>query len=315
MMNADKRSLGLLERLPEVRGRYSENVPLAGITWFRVGGPAEVMFRPLDADDLVAFLEARPEDVPVTVIGVGSNLLVRDGGIPGVVVRLGRGFASIEIEGATVRAGGAALDVNVALACREAEVAGLEFLRGVPGTIGGALRMNAGAYGGEIADVLVSLEAVDLAGKVQRRGRAEIGFAYRHCDLPEDWIFTAATLRGRPGERQAIMQQMAKIDVAREESQPLRSRTGGSTFVNPEGAKAWELIERAGCRGLRRGGAMVSEKHCNFLVNSGCASAADLEALGEEVRRRVFESSDVMLEWEIRRLGRYAGERPREVDG
>ena len=314
MMSADKRSPSLLERLPEVRGRYSENVPLAGITWFRVGGPAEVVFRPIDVGDLMAFLEARPEDVPITVIGVGSNLLVRDGGIEGVVVRLGRGFAGIAVDGATVRAGGAALDVNVALTCRDAEVAGLEFLRGVPGTIGGAVRMNAGSYGREIADVLVDAEAVDLSGRRHTLARADITFGYRCSDLPEDWIFTAATLRGRPGERAAIMERMAEINAAREESQPVRTRTGGSTFINPEGAKAWELIEQAGCRGLRRGGAMVSEKHSNFFINGGCATAADLETLGEEVRRRVFETSGVMLEWEIRRLGRHLDEPASEVD-
>ena len=313
MMSSSKRRLSLVERLPPVRGRYAENVPSAGITWFRVGGPAEVMFRPADLDDLVGFLKARPGDVPLTVIGVGSNLLVRDGGIDGVVVRLGRGFAAIEIEGSTVRAGAAALDINVARTCRDAGIAGLEFLRGVPGTIGGALRMNAGAYGREIADVLVDAEAVDPSGQVHALSCRDMGFGYRRSRVPEDWIFTAARLRGRPGERSEIMARMAEIEVAREESQPLRVRTGGSTFLNPEGAQAWELIDKAGCRGLRRGAAMVSEKHCNFLINSGSASAADLEALGEEVRRRVAEATGVRLEWEIRRIGRHAGRRPKET--
>ncbi len=313
MTPSQKRRPSLLERLPPVRGRYSENVPLSGVTWFRVGGPAEVMFRPEDLGDLLAFLEAKPAEVRVTVVGVGSNLLVRDGGIDGVVVRLGRGLAAIDIEGCAVHVGAGALDVTVAHACRDAGVAGLEFLRGVPGTIGGALRMNAGAYGREVSDVFESARAVDPTGALHALDRDDMGFAYRHTGVPDDWIFVAAQLRGQKGEREAIMAEMAKIDVAREESQPLRTRTGGSTFINPEGAKAWELIERVGCRGLRRGGAMVSEKHCNFLINTGTATAADLEALGEEVRRRVAESTGVMLEWEIRRVGRHLNEAPREV--
>lgn len=316
MMAAKPRSERLVERLPPVRGRYRENVPLADVTWFRVGGPAEVVFRPADADDLAEFLSRRPADVPVTVVGVGSNLLVRDGGVAGVVVRLGRGFAGIEITGARVRAGAAALDVNVAVACRDAGVAGLEFLRGIPGTVGGALRMNAGAYGCETGDVLVAAEAVDPTGRTHRLGRDEMGFGYRSCAVPEEWIFTAAEFEGRPGRPRDIAERMDRIAEARESSQPLRARTGGSTFKNPEGAKAWELIQEAGCRGLRRGGAMVSEQHCNFLVNTGGATAADLEGLGEEVRRRVAEVTGVTLEWEIRRIGRPAGpagERVREV--
>ncbi|HUK09941.1 MAG TPA: UDP-N-acetylmuramate dehydrogenase [Stellaceae bacterium] len=293
----------LIDRLPSVRGRLSENVPLAGVTWFRVGGPAEVLFRPADAADLAAFLAAKPADVPVTVIGVASNLLVRDGGVAGVVVRLGRGFAGIEAEGTDVRAGAGALDLNVALAARDAGIAGLEFLSGIPGTIGGALRMNGGAYGSEIKDVLVLAEAFDPAGRRHVLAPAEMRLSYRHCGVPEDWIFIAAVLAGRAGDRVQIERRMAEIERERNASQPIRSRTGGSTFANPPGQKAWELIDRAGCRGLRRGGAMVSEKHANFLINTGAASAADIEGLGEEVRRRVFESFGIALEWEIRRIG------------
>ena len=297
----------LLGRLPAVRGRYSENAPLANITWFRVGGPAEVMFRPADPEDLAHFLAHRPAGLPVTVLGVGSNLLVRDGGVPGVVIRLGRGFNAVEAEGDSLLAGAAMLCPNLALAALEAGIAGLEFLSGVPGSLGGALRMNAGAFGGEIKDVLVWAEALDTEGRLHRLAPEAMGHAYRSCAVPEGWIFLRALLRGTPGEREAIRTRMAAIQAERDASQPLRTRTGGSTFKNPPGAKAWRLIDAAGCRGLRRGDAQVSDKHCNFLVNLGGASAADLEALGEEVRRRVRESSGVALEWEIRRIGRPAG--------
>lgn len=298
----------LIDRLPKVRGRLTEDAPLAGITWFRVGGSAEIMFRPADIDDLAAFLAGKPADVPVTVIGVGSNLLVRDAGVPGVVIRLGRGFAEISRDGPMVRAGAAALDLNVALFAREAGLGGLEFLSGVPGTIGGALRMNAGAYGREMKDVTLAAEAVDLRGRRQYLTHRALGFGYRHCSAPEDWIFVAAELKGEAEEPAEIQRRMNQINTAREESQPLRTRTGGSTFANPtdpraHGRKAWELIDAAGCRGLRRGGAMVSQKHCNFLINTGTATATELEALGEEVRARVFEKFGVMLEWEIRRIG------------
>ncbi|MEX2200146.1 MAG: UDP-N-acetylmuramate dehydrogenase [Dongiaceae bacterium] len=296
----------LIERLPPVRGRLTENAPLAGITWFRVGGPAEIMFRPADRDDLLAFLAALPDDVPVTAIGVGSNLLVRDGGVPGVVLRLGRGFAGIETSGTRVVAGAAALDINVAAQAADAGIAGLEFLSGVPGTIGGALRMNAGAYGREIGDVLVEGEIVDVRGRLRRLERDAFGLSYRHCDLPAGTIFLSATLQGSTGDPAAIRARMAEIRNAREASQPIRTRTGGSTFANPRdgsGRKAWALIDAAGCRGLRLGGAQVSELHCNFLINSGNATAADLEALGEEVRCRVLAHAGVELEWEIRRIG------------
>ena len=302
MMTA-RRAQNLIERLPPVRGRLTAEAPLAPVTWFRVGGPAEVLFRPADAEDLAEFLAKRPAEVPVTVIGVASNLLVRDDGVEGVVVRLGRGFAAIEISGARVTAGAGVLDLNVAIAARAAGV-GLEFLSGIPGTIGGALRMNAGAYGREIKDVLESATALDYAGVRHALSLTEMGLGYRHCGVPEDWIFVGATLRGQAADRDAIQRRMAEIQSDREASQPIRARTGGSTFANPPGHKAWELIDRAGCRGLTRGGAMVSEKHTNFLINSGTATATDIEGLGEEVRRRVFEKFGVTLEWEIRRIGR-----------
>ncbi len=302
MMAAERTASPLLEGLPPVRGRLEENAPLAAITWFRVGGPAEVMFEPADEDDLANFLAARPAEAQVTVIGLAANLLVRDGGVPGVVVRLGRPFAHVGVDGAELRAGAGAVNRNVALACRDAGIAGLEFLSGVPGTIGGALRMNAGAYGREMKDVTVAAEALDGQGGRHLLSPAELGFAYRSSAVPEDWIFTGAVLRGRPGDREEIARRIDDIAAERDLSQP-RHRTGGSTFVNPPGAKAWELVERGGCRGLKMGGAMVSEKHCNFLINTGRATAADLEGLGEEVRRRVLEATGVALEWEIKRIG------------
>lgn len=307
MMAAAAHNQHLIDRLPPVRGRLSSNASLANVTWFAVGGPAEVLFKPADRDDLAAFLAAKPADVPVTVIGVGSNLLVRDGGVPGIVVRLGRGFTDIDVDGDEVTVGAAALDIHVATTCVEAGVGGLEFLSGVPGTIGGALRMNAGAYGREMKDVVLWAEALDAQGGVHRLSLDELGFTYRHCAVAEGWLFTAARLKGERREPQAIAQSIADIRAAREDSQPLRTKTGGSTFANPPGQKAWELIDRAGCRGLRRGGAMVSEKHCNFLINTGGATAADIESLGEDVRRRVLETSGVTLEWEIRRIGLKGG--------
>lgn len=293
----------LIDRLPTVRGRYTENAPLNGVTWFRVGGTAEVMFRPADRDDLVAFLRDKPEDVPVTVFGVGSNLLVRDGGISGVVLRLGRGFADITTEGQDVLCGAAALDLNVATAAKLESIGGVEFLCGIPGTIGGALRMNAGAYGREIKDVLVWAEAVDQQGNIHRLLPADMGFAYRKSSVPADWIFLGARLNGRTDDPTAIATRMSEIQASRSESQPIRNRTGGSTFKNPPGEKAWQLIDQAGCRGLKQGGAMVSELHCNFLINTGSATADDIETLGEKVRAKVLETSGITLEWEIRRIG------------
>jgi UDP-N-acetylmuramate dehydrogenase len=293
----------LIERLPAVRGRLTADAPLAPTTWFRVGGPAEVLFKPADAEDLIAFLAGRPADVAVTVIGVGSNLLVRDGGVPGVVIRLGRDFAGIDIEGNRVAVGAGALDLTVATAAWEAGLTGLEFLSGVPGTIGGALRMNAGAYGGEMKDIVISARGVDGKGQVHAFDAADLGFAYRRSAVADDIIFLDAVLAGMPGDAEAIAQRMAAIRAMREDSQPLRTRTGGSTFANPPAGKAWELIDAAGCRGLVKGGAQVSDKHCNFLINTGTASAADIEDLGEEVRRRVLATSGVELHWEIRRIG------------
>jgi UDP-N-acetylmuramate dehydrogenase len=304
MMAARRVSDRLIDRLPPVRGRITADAPLAPVTWFRVGGAAEILFRPADEEDLAEFLAHRPQGVPVTVLGVASNLLVRDGGIPGVVIRLGRGFVAVGCAGATVRAGAGALDVNIALACREAGIAGLEFLSGIPGTLGGALRMNAGAYGREIKDVLRGAIALDGTGSRHAITATELGLAYRHCAASADWIFIAAELAGSLGESSEIGRRMDEIRTAREASQPIRARTGGSTFANPPGHKAWELIDRAGCRGLTRGGAQVSEKHANFLINTGSATAADLEGLGEEVRRRVFEATGLTLEWEIKRVGR-----------
>jgi UDP-N-acetylmuramate dehydrogenase len=311
MTAAAKLPDGLLARLPPVRGRYAANAPLGRATWFRAGGHAEVLFRPADADDLALFLAQRPPDAPLTVIGVGSNLLVRDGGVPGVTIRLGREFAKIAADGARLRAGAGALDSSVALAACEAGIAGLEFLSGVPGTIGGALRMNAGAFGREMKDVTVAATALDGKGVRHELDNAALGFAYRRSAVPEDWIFVAAVLAGAPGDPGVIAARLAEIRRAREESQPVRAATGGSTFKNPggknpEGMKAWELIDRAGCRGLRRGQAMVSEKHCNFLINAGGAKADEIERLGEEVRRRVKDATGVELEWEIRRIGRPA---------
>jgi UDP-N-acetylmuramate dehydrogenase len=303
MIAPEKERARLIERLPRVQGRISQNATLASLTWFRVGGPAEVLFRPADPRDLAAFITAKPADVAVTVIGVASNLLIRDGGIAGVVVRLGRGFADIAVEGADIVAGAGALDRNVALSAQEAGISGLEFLCGIPGTIGGGLRMNAGAYGTEFKDVLIEAQAIDSAGVLQRLTPAELGLSYRHCSLPEDWIFVGARLRGRAGDPVMIGKRMGEIEAARTASQPIRARTGGSTFANPTGHQAWELIAGAGCRGLVRGGAQVSEKHANFLINAGNATAADLEGLGEEVRRRVHAQFGITLEWEIRRVG------------
>ena len=296
----------LIDRLPQVRGRLAENAPLGPLTWFRVGGPAEVLFRPADAEDLAQFVAGTPPDVPVTVIGVGSNLLVRDGGIRGVVVRLGRGFAEVTRAGDTVEAGAGALDLNVALSAQGWGVQGLEFMSGIPGTVGGALRMNAGAYGREMVDVTIAAEAVDEKGSLRRLTPAELGHTYRHSAVPESWIFTKAILKSEPGDPQRIQERLYEIRAQREASQPVRARTGGSTFANPPGEKAWQLIDKAGLRGFRVGGAQVSEKHCNFLINTGEATAADIERLGEEIRSRVFAMSGIELRWEIRIIGEVA---------
>jgi UDP-N-acetylmuramate dehydrogenase len=290
---------------PNLRGRLTADAPLAPFTWFRVGGPAEVLFSPADEDDLAYVLERLPEDIPVTVVGLGSNLIVRDGGVAGVVVRLGgRAFGAIETIGDhRVSAGAAAPDAHVARVAAEAGIDGLAFLRGVPGSIGGALRMNAGAHGGETRETLVEARGVDRSGARRVFTNAQMGFSYRHSKTPDDVIFTRATFQGRRGDPVAIKTEMERITAAREASQPIREKTGGSTFKNPAGRKAWQLIDAAGCRGLVVGDAQVSTLHCNFLINRGGATAADIEALGEEVRRRVKASSGVELEWEIRRLG------------
>jgi UDP-N-acetylmuramate dehydrogenase len=302
MMTAAKSRTHLIDRLPKPRGRIAADAPLGPQTWFRTGGPAEVLFRPADVEDLAGFLHGVPADVPVMALGVGSNLLVRDGGVKGVVIRLMRGFTDITPIDGGLRAGGGAPDLNIALTARDQSLAGLEFLSGIPGTIGGAFATNAGAYGGDLASVLISAEAVDRRGNRHIVDAKSLGFGYRHSEAPADWIFTAAHLRAARGDQLEIARRIAEIDSARSETQP-RSRTGGSTFMNPDGHKAWELIDRAGCRGLRMGGAQVSEKHTNFLINTGDATAADIEALGEEVRRRVLEQSGVRLKWEIRRIG------------
>lgn len=289
--------------LPPVRGTYAENAPLKDLVWFRAGGNAEILFRPADANDLATFLYAKPADLRVTVIGVGSNLLVRDGGIPGVVIRLPAAFGKIGVDGTRIRAGAAALDSAVARAAADAGIAGLEFLRGVPGTIGGALRMNAGCYGRELKDVVVEASAIDAHGQWHKLDVSGMGFTYRHSAVAEDWIFVEAVLEGTHDTPDAVRARMNALVEQREASQPVKSKTGGSTFKNPPGHKAWQLIEDAGCRALTHGDAQVSEKHCNFLINRGNATAADLEALGEEVRARVKEKSGVTLEWEIKRVG------------
>ncbi len=295
----------ILALAPELRGRLAANAPIAEATWFRVGGPAQVLFSPADEEDLAYLLSALPREIVVTTIGLGSNLIVRDGGVEGVVVRLGgRAFNAIDVLGdCRVVAGAAAPDPFVAKAAAAAGVDGLAFLRGVPGSIGGALRMNAGAHGGEIRDVLIEAIGVDRTGARRAFSNAEMGLSYRQCSAPDDVVFTRAAFQGRPGDSAAILEEMERITRAREASQPIREKTGGSTFKNPPGAKAWELIDKAGCRGLTVGDAQVSPMHCNFLINRGKATAADLEALGEQVRRRVRELSGVTLEWEIRRLG------------
>jgi UDP-N-acetylmuramate dehydrogenase len=289
--------------MPDLRGRILPNQSLAELTWFRVGGPAQLLFMPENEADLSYFLAQLPAEIPVTVIGLGSNLIVRDGGVPGAVIRLGRGFGDIAIEDTRIRAGAAVPDVKVARAAQEAGIAGLSFMRGIPGGVGGALCMNGGAYGRETRDVLVEARAVDRAGRIHVLSNADMHYAYRHCGAPDDFIFTQGSFAGERGDPAVIAAEMEKITESREATQPVKSRTGGSTFKNPPGHKAWQLIDAAGCRGLRSGGAQVSEMHCNFLINLGNASAADIETLGETVRRRVQEKSGLELDWEIKRIG------------
>jgi len=290
--------------LPKVRGKLSADAPLAPLVWFKSGGNAQWLFEPADTDDLADFLAGLDPEVPVMALGLGSNLIVRDGGVPGVVVRLGKPFARVErVDATTLKCGGGASGILVSSSARDAGIAGVEFLRSIPGTVGGFVRMNGGAYGRETADILVECEVVLRSGERQTLAVDALGYTYRHSELPEGAVLVSATFRGEPGDPQAIQAEMDRIAAAREESQPLRSKTGGSTFKNPPGDKAWRLVDAAGCRGLRKGGAQVSEKHTNFLLNTGDATSADIEGLGEEVRAKVKAASGVELEWEIQRVG------------
>ncbi|KUO54220.1 MAG: UDP-N-acetylenolpyruvoylglucosamine reductase [Sphingomonadales bacterium BRH_c42] len=295
----------MADTLPRVRGKLTAKAPLAPLVWFKSGGAADWLFEPADADDLCDFLRALDPEVPVMALGLGSNLIVRDGGVPGVVVRLGKAFAKVEmLDAVTMKCGGGASGILVSSTARDAGIGGLEFLRSIPGTVGGFVRMNGGAYGREVKDVLVECEVVLRSGELVTLPLAALGYSYRHSELPEGAVVVSATFRGHPEAPEAIKAEMDRIAASREQSQPLRSKTGGSTFKNPDGKKAWELVDAAGCRGLAVGGAQVSEKHTNFLINTGDASSNDIEALGEEVRRRVRAQSGIELEWEIQRVGR-----------
>ncbi|MDD9900196.1 MAG: UDP-N-acetylmuramate dehydrogenase [Alphaproteobacteria bacterium] len=302
---------GLTDKLPEVRGRMTPNAPLRQFAWLNVGGPAEVLFRPEDRADLEQFIKNCPDDIPVTVLGVMSNCIIRDGGIPGVVIRLGRDFSAIDVQEDThtITAGAGAIDMNVALAAAKHGIAGLEFLSGIPGTIGGALRMNAGAYNTETKDMLVSAEVMFPNGTIKTMTADNMGMTYRKNHLPDDVVFLSATFKGTAGDTPAIEEKIRDIKNRRAETQPIRTKTGGSTFANPSlddpkiTKKAWEFIDDAGCRGLKVGGATMSTMHCNFMLNENNATAADLERLGEEVRKRVFEKDGLMLRWEVKRLG------------
>lgn len=290
--------------LPKVAGKLTADAPLAPLVWFKTGGPARWLFEPRDVDDLAGFLADLDPAVPVMALGLGSNLIVRDGGFPGVVVRLGKTFAKVmPVDAVTLDCGGGASGILVSSTARDAGIAGLEFLRSIPGTVGGFVRMNGGAYGGEVKDILVDADIVMRNGAVKTLPVEELGYSYRHSELPDGAIVVAARFRGTPGDPRSIQSEMDRISDSREASQPLRSRTGGSTFKNPEGRKAWQLVDEAGCRGFKIGGAQVSEKHTNFLINTGDATSADIEALGEEVRRRVKAKSGIELEWEIQRVG------------
>jgi len=289
-----------------VRGKLDYDTPISKYTWFKTGGNADILFTPEDEQDLACFLKALPNDVEILLLGVGSNLLIRDGGVKGAVIRFGKKFSKINVEDNFITVGSGAPDISVAKKALNAELTGFEFLRGVPGTIGGALKMNAGAYGSEIEDVFVSARVMDRQGDVHILTHQDMGFGYRYISVPNDYIFLEATLKGSTGNFEDIQRKMNEIGDAREESQPLRTRTGGSTFKNPKEKSAWKLVDEAGCRGLNIGGAKVSEKHCNFLINEGNATAKDIETLGEEVRRRVQEKTGVLLEWEIKRIGREA---------
>lgn len=294
-----------MDPMPDHKGKLTPNAPLAPLVWFKAGGAADWLFEPKDIADLQQFLAALAPEVPVMALGLGSNLIVRDGGVPGVVIRLGKPFAKVAARDAvTLDCGGGASGILVSSTARDAGIAGLEFLRSIPGTVGGFVRMNGGAYGREVKDVLVDCDVIDRTGSLVRLDLADLGYAYRHSDLTDGSVVVSARFRGEPGEPAAIQAEMDRISAAREASQPLRSKTGGSTFKNPEGHKAWALVDAAGCRGLTRGGAQVSEKHTNFLINTGEATSTDIEALGEDVRARVKETQGVELQWEIKRVGR-----------
>ena len=293
------------EKLPDVRGKLTQHAPLAKLVWFKAGGAADWLFEPADVDDLCAFVRDLDPSVPLLPLGLGSNLIVRDGGVPGVTIRLGKSFAKIETSGDhTLHCGAGAHGVLIASTARDNGIAGLEFLRGIPGTLGGFVRMNGGAYGRETADVLVECDVVLRDGSLKTLPVAELGYTYRHSQLPEGAVVVAARLKGEAGDPEQIGAEMERIAQAREESQPVRTKTGGSTFKNPPGEKAWQLVDAAGCRGMMRGGAQVSEKHTNFLINTGTATSADIEQLGEDVRAKVRANSGVELEWEIQRVGR-----------
>ena len=299
--------MNAVAELPRVSGRLTGNAPLAPLVWFKSGGTAEWLFEPRDADDLAAFLADLDPAVSVMALGLGSNMIVRDGGVPGVVVRLGKAFAQAEpLDRRTLRCGGGASGILVSSTARDAGIGGIEFLRSIPGTVGGFVRMNGGAYGREVKDILVECDIVSRAGERRTLPVEALGYSYRHSELPEGSIVLSATFRGHEADPGAVQAEMDRIAAEREASQPLRSKTGGSTFKNPPGDKAWRLIDAAGCRGLRIGDAQVSEKHCNFLLNLGSATSADIEALGEEVRKRVKAQSGLELEWEIQRVGMFA---------
>ena len=306
-MNAVSTREGFSSLLPPLRGRATANAPLGAQTWFRVGGPADVLVRPEDTGDLAAFMAALPPELPVLTIGAASNLIIRDGGLRGIVVKLARGFSDVVVEQDGIVAGAACLDMTIAEHAAAAGLRGLEFLAGIPGSVGGAVAMNAGAYGSEITDVLDWAEIVTRSGDLLRLPVQQLGFSYRHSALPDGAIVVRARFRGEAADRALVTARIAEIRAAREATQPVRARTGGSTFRNPDpresDRRAWELIDLAGCRGLTLGGAQVSEKHCNFLLNTGHATAADLEALGEQVRERVRTMSGVELAWEIKRIG------------
>lgn len=297
--------MSLINFLPKIRGTYRANADLSKTNWFRVGGPAEVLYKPADDSDLAFFLSNTPLDINITVLGVGSNIIIRDGGIAGVVIKLGKGFTDITLEEDYIIAGAGVLDYNLALFAKENSICGLEFFSGIPGTIGGALAMNAGAYGTETKDVLISAEAIDRNGKKHILQNKDFGFKYRKNSLPNDFIFTKAYFKAEKGDKNTIEAKIKEIREKRESTQPINLRTGGSTFANHEGYKAWELIDKAGCRGMRIGDAVISEKHCNFMVNEGSAKASDLETLGEEIKRKVKETSGIDLSWEIKRIGKF----------